>query len=83
MPESEIAKQMKQLITEIDKVLRGAKKLQEDAKKIRSTIEKLKPVKEWCSIDKPCCNRRNEYNGFGAGPLKFICPEGCRCHDEP
>ncbi len=83
MPESVIAKKLKQVITELDKFIDGAKKLREDAKKLRSTIDKLKPAEEWCSADKPCCNRRGEFNGFGAGPLEFVCPEGCRCHDKP
>jgi len=29
----------------------------------------------------PCCDRRNEYNGFGSGPLSFVCPKHCSCHD--
>jgi hypothetical protein len=29
-----------------------------------------------------CCDRAGEYNGFGSeGPLAFLCPEGCSCHD--
>ena len=30
---------------------------------------------------KPCCEHRNEYNGFGSGELKFVCPSHCSCHD--
>lgn len=29
-----------------------------------------------------CCDRAGEYNGFGSdGPLAFVCPNGCDCHD--
>jgi hypothetical protein len=28
-----------------------------------------------------CCARAGEYNGFDSGPLVFVCPEGCSCHD--
>lgn len=34
-----------------------------------------------CSKDNPCCDRANEYNGFGSGPLVFVCPKHCPCHD--
>jgi len=34
-----------------------------------------------CTDENPCCNRRNEYNGFGSGELKFLCPKHCSCHD--
>ena len=35
-----------------------------------------------CTEENPCCDRRNEYNGFGSdGPLKFTCPKHCSCHD--
>lgn len=30
---------------------------------------------------KPCCDRRNEYNGFASGSLSFVCPKHCSCHD--
>lgn len=38
---------------------------------------------EWlgCTPENPCCDRRNEYNGFGSGPLLFECPKHCPCHD--
>lgn len=29
----------------------------------------------------PCCNRVGEYNGFDSGPLIFVCPNHCSCHD--
>ena len=30
----------------------------------------------------PCCERVGEYNGYGSdGPLAFVCPRGCSCHD--
>lgn len=29
----------------------------------------------------PCCGRAGEYNGFGSGPLLFLCPNSCSCHD--
>lgn len=28
-----------------------------------------------------CCDRADEYNGFGSGPTIFTCPKGCGCHD--
>jgi hypothetical protein len=29
-----------------------------------------------------CCSRAGEYNGFASdGPLSFICPKQCSCHD--
>lgn len=28
-----------------------------------------------------CCARAGEYNGFDSGPLVFVCPEDCSCHD--
>lgn len=28
-----------------------------------------------------CCERGGEYNGFSSGPLKFVCPHHCVCHD--
>ena len=34
-----------------------------------------------CSEENPCCDRRGEYNGFGSGSLKFVCPKHCPCHD--
>lgn len=34
-----------------------------------------------CTAEHPCCDRRDEYNGFASGPLTFVCPKGCACHD--
>lgn len=34
-----------------------------------------------CTEENPCCDRRNEYNGFASGPLSFVCPKNCSCHD--
>jgi hypothetical protein len=29
-----------------------------------------------------CCERAGVYNGFGSdGPLDFVCPRSCSCHD--
>lgn len=28
-----------------------------------------------------CCDRAGEYNGYGSGPLLFVCPKSCPCHD--
>jgi len=40
----------------------------------------LKPPSEWC--EGACCDRAGEYNGFGGGgPLLFVCPRHCPCHD--
>jgi topoisomerase IA-like protein len=34
------------------------------------------------SEGEPCCARAGEYNGFGSdGPLAFVCPSSCPCHD--
>jgi len=40
-----------------------------------------KEVVEECSSENPCCDRRGEYNGFSSGPLLFVCPNHCSCHD--
>lgn len=29
----------------------------------------------------PCCDRAGEYNGYDSGPLAFMCPKSCACHD--
>ena len=35
-----------------------------------------------CSPESPCCERRDEYNGYGSDTLlSFICPNHCACHD--
>ena len=34
-----------------------------------------------CTEENPCCDRRGEYNGFASGPLSFVCPRHCSCHD--
>lgn len=34
-----------------------------------------------CCASTPCCDRRDEYNGFASGPTTFTCPNGCACHD--
>lgn len=35
-----------------------------------------------CTKENPCCERRNEYNGYGSdGPTSFRCPHQCTCHD--
>ena len=31
--------------------------------------------------DCDCCERKGEYNGYGSGPLLFVCPQHCPCHD--
>jgi hypothetical protein len=28
-----------------------------------------------------CCSRAGEYNGYASGPLLFVCPKDCSCHD--
>lgn len=28
-----------------------------------------------------CCTRAGEYNGYASGPLSFVCPNHCACHD--
>jgi hypothetical protein len=28
-----------------------------------------------------CCDRAGEYNGYASGPLLFVCPKSCPCHD--
>ena len=33
-----------------------------------------------CTEDNPCCDRRNEYNGYPE-EHKFTCPKHCSCHD--
>lgn len=35
-----------------------------------------------CDLKRPCCDRVGEYNGLGRkGPLRFVCPKACACHD--
>ena len=34
-----------------------------------------------CTPEVPCCERRDEYNGYHSGPLKFFCRMHCSCHD--
>jgi len=34
-----------------------------------------------CTDENPCCERRGEYNGRDSGPLSFVCPKHCSCHD--
>ncbi len=35
-----------------------------------------------CDLKRPCCDRVGEYNGRGRkGPLRFVCPKSCACHD--
>lgn len=43
--------------------------------------EDLPRKSQSCTEESPCCNRRGEYNGFGSGILKFVCPKHCPCHD--
>ncbi len=43
--------------------------------------EQTGEIKEECNAENPCCDRRNEYNGFASGPLSFVCPKHCSCHD--
>ena len=45
---------------------------------LATALELLGPI---CSPEAPCCDRRDEYNGFNSGTLKFVCPKHCRCHD--
>ena len=54
---------------------------------IEADAERARPVRlesqqKTCSDECPCCNRRNEYSGFGSdGPTIFRCPISCQCHD--
>ncbi len=48
---------------------------------ISKRLAKMLLAKSECSKTNPCCDRANEYNGFSSGPLLFICPKGCPCHD--
>lgn len=34
-----------------------------------------------CTPASPCCERRDEYNGYQSGPTIFTCPKRCGCHD--
>ena len=34
-----------------------------------------------CTEENPCCDRRNEYNGYRSGRTIFVCPRNCSCHD--
>jgi len=68
----------------------GGGRLPVIAVRLRELIRSLcdeQPPRHWpleapeCTEAAPCCERRNEYNGFGSGPLKFVCPRHCSCHD--
>lgn len=34
-----------------------------------------------CSVANPCCDRRDEYNGYRSGTRLFECQKRCGCHD--
>lgn len=34
-----------------------------------------------CTPETPCCEREGGYDGKGSGPLAFVCPNHCQCHD--
>ena len=38
-------------------------------------------LKNCCHGDHKCCERADEYNGYGSGPVSFFCPHSCQCHD--
>lgn len=39
-------------------------------------------IQDKLTNDSPrCCARAGEYNGYGSGPLSFICSVSCPCHD--
>ena len=65
-----IAKKLRELIAEL---------VNDEALKTINPIARMK-IGE-CAEENPCCDRRNEYNGFASGPLKFVCPKNCSCHD--
>ena len=47
-----------------------------------ATYPKLDKEKAFeCSPETPCCDRRDEYNGYASGPFSFVCPKNCDCHD--
>lgn len=44
--------------------------------------ERKELVESKCTEENPCCERRDEYNGFGSdGPIIFKCSKSCMCHD--
>jgi len=49
--------------------------------KFKIVEERTLPFTLACTEENPCCDRRGEYNGYGSGPLKFVCPKHCSCHD--
>lgn len=65
-----IAKKLRELIAELIKFEVG---------QIRVPTARIKVGQ--CTAENPCCGRRGEYNGFASGPLKFVCPKHCSCHD--
>lgn len=51
-------------------------------KEIAKDQEREKRAEGCCSDLTPCCDRVDEYNGYGSdGPLSFVCPKHCPCHD--
>lgn len=68
----------------------GGGRLPVIAVRLRELIRSLcddQPPRHWpleapeCTAENPCCDRRDEYNGFASGPTKFTCPRNCSCHD--
>ncbi len=59
------------------------KRLNEIKGEIDKLIDEMKVEAEAaCSKDNPCCERMDEYNGFGSdAALSFTCPKSCMCHD--
>lgn len=48
--------------------------------RLQRVVERHEAAK--CSATNPCCDRRDEYNGYGSdGPRLFTCPKHCGCHD--
>jgi hypothetical protein len=44
-------------------------------------IELLSAISSKTTKTCNCCALADVYNGLGSGPLLFICPKGCSCHD--
>lgn len=65
-------------IREYERVLVNVEKIR--AKQAAKPKHSPLPQHE-CSAEAPCCERRDEYNGYASCVLIFTCPKRCACHD--
>ena len=67
---------------EVGDVMAVVRLLADTAVSQAADIAALRAGRSACGTANPCCGRAGEYNGFGSdGPLTFVCPKHCPCHD--